>query len=53
VEIVRNYVHLSSAHLAEYVDRLSGLQVITGTGDAATLELRSPEMKEGCVSATL
>ena len=39
------YAHLSSEHLADYVDRLSGLRVLDGAGgyDLATV----PEMKRG------
>ena len=43
VEMVRKYAHLSSEHLAVYVDRLSGLKVVGNEG-AATIRLRSPEM---------
>lgn len=45
VEMVRRYAHLSSEHLADYVDRLSGLRVLEGGRgyDLATL----PEMKRG------
>jgi integrase len=35
-EMVRRYAHLSSEHLAEYVDRLSGLQLVGGY-DLATV----------------
>ena len=34
VEMVRRYAHFSSEHLAEYVDRLSGLKVV---GNEASL----------------
>jgi hypothetical protein len=50
-EMVRKCAHLSSAHLADYVGRLSGSHVIAGTGDAATLELRR-QWERGCISAT-
>jgi integrase len=45
VEMVRRYAHLSSEHLADYVDRLSGLRTLDGVGgyDLATV----PEMKRG------
>ena len=42
VERVRKYAHLSSEHLAVYVDRLSGLKAV-GKEDAATIQLRSPQ----------
>jgi integrase len=42
VEMVRKYAHLSSEHLAVYVDRLSGLKAV-GKEDAATIQLRSPQ----------
>ena len=32
VEMVRRYAHLSSEHLANYVDRLSGLRTLDGMG---------------------
>jgi integrase len=43
VEMVRKYAHLSSDHLVEYVDRLSGLKLVGGssTGKVATIGLRS------------
>jgi integrase len=40
VEVVRRYAHLSSAHLAEYVDRLSALRVVqdeVDCNDSATV----------------
>jgi len=40
VEMVRKYAHLSSEHLAEYVDRMSGLKLVKD-GDAVTISLRS------------
>jgi integrase len=45
VEMVRRYAHLSSEHLADYVDRLSGLRTLDGVGgyDLATV----PEMRRG------
>jgi len=45
VEMVRRYAHLSSEHLANYVDRLSGFHVVEGNRgyDLATL----PEIKRG------
>ncbi|MBN8759493.1 MAG: integrase [Thiobacillus sp. 65-69] len=45
VEMVRRYAHLSSEHLADYVDRLSGLRLVEGGRgyDLATLS----EMKRG------
>ena len=43
VEMVRKYAHLSSEHLADYVDRLSSLKLVCGTstGKLATLGLRA------------
>ena len=43
VEMVRKYAHLSSEHLVEYVDRLSGLKLVggKGMGEVATIGLRS------------
>lgn len=41
VEMVRKYAHFSSAHLAEYVDRLSSLRVVGGNGEGATIQLRA------------
>ena len=32
VEMVRRYAHLSSEHLADYVDKLSGLRTLDGMG---------------------
>lgn len=41
VEMVRKYAHLSSEHLAEYVDRLSKLKAVdTMPGELATIGLR-------------
>jgi integrase len=40
VEMVRKYAHLSTAHLAEYVDRLSSLRLV-GSEEVATLGLRA------------
>jgi integrase len=42
VEMVRKYAHLSTAHLAEYVDRLSSLRVVASEG-VATIQLHSPQ----------
>ena len=39
-EMVRRYAHLSSEHLAEYVDRLSGLQLVGGYDLATVLYSR-------------
>ncbi len=44
VEMVRKYAHLSSAHLAEYVDRLSGLRLISSEGKV-TKQLRAENEK--------
>ncbi len=41
VEMVRRYAHFSSAHLAEYVDRLSSLRVVGSNGEGATIQLRA------------
>jgi hypothetical protein len=38
--MVRRYAHLSSDHLAEYVDRLSGLKVVK-EAEVATIQLRA------------
>lgn len=43
VEMVRKYAHLSSAHLAEYVDRLSNFRAVEGA--AATIQLRAAHEK--------
>ena len=41
VEMVRKYAHLSSKHLAEYVDHLSSLKVVSNdSGELATIRLR-------------
>ena len=42
VEMVRRYAHLSSDHLAEYVDRLSGLKAVK-EADVATIQLRAAQ----------
>ena len=45
VEMVRRYAHLSSEHLAGYVDRLSGLQVVgeeLNSYDLATANKKGP-----------
>jgi integrase len=42
VEMVRKYAHLSSDHLAEYVDRLSALKEVgTERDESATIRLRA------------
>ena len=40
VEMVRKYAHLSTEHLADYVDRLSSLRLAAQDG-VATLQLRA------------
>lgn len=40
VEMVRKYAHLSTAHLAEYVDRVSNLRLVASEG-MATNQLRA------------
>jgi hypothetical protein len=40
VEMVRKYAHLSSEHLAGYVDRLSNLKSVDH-GEVATIQLRA------------
>jgi integrase len=45
VEMVRRYAHLSSEHLADYVDRLSGLGAVDGVGGYVLATV--PEMKRG------
>lgn len=45
VEMVRRYAHLSSEHLADYVDRLSGLRLVEGGSGYVLATL--PEMKRG------
>jgi len=45
VEMVRRYAHLSSEHLADYVDRLSGLQALEGKGGYVLATL--PETRRG------
>ena len=50
VEMVRRYAHLSSEHLAEYVDRMSGgLRVVEAENgkDVATIRLRTPIDRRG------
>jgi integrase len=37
VDMVRKYAHFSSAHLAEYVDRMSGLKLVVNEGKVATI----------------
>lgn len=40
-EMVRRYAHLSSDHLAEYADRMSGnLRLVAGNPAVATIRLR-------------
>jgi len=51
VEMVRKYAHLSSEHLAVYVDRLSGLKAV-GKEDAATIQLRSPQKERAYLSVS-
>jgi integrase len=43
VEMVRRYAHLSSDHLAEYVDRLSGGLKVVKDADIATIQLRATQ----------
>ena len=45
-ETVRRYAHLSSEHLAPYVERFSPLRVARH-GEGATILLRSPQMTRG------
>ncbi|BCM25491.1 tyrosine-type recombinase/integrase [Methyloradius palustris] len=40
LEMVQKYAHLSSEHLAPYVERVSGLNVNDGVTDVATFQLR-------------
>ena len=40
VEMVRKYDHLSSAHLMDYVDRVSGLKLVAD-GEKVTNQLRA------------
>jgi beta-glucosidase/6-phospho-beta-glucosidase/beta-galactosidase len=40
VEMVRKYAHLSTAHLTEYVDRVSQLTLVASEG-VATVGLRA------------
>jgi len=51
VEMVRKYAHLSSEHLAVYVDRLSGLKAV-GKEDAATIQLRLPQKERAHLSVS-
>lgn len=44
VDLVRKYAHLSTAHLTDYVDRVSGLTLIAQDG-AATIQLRAQNCK--------
>ncbi len=44
VEMVRRYAHLSTVHLAEYVDRLSSLRLV-GSEGVATIGLRAGNEK--------
>lgn len=41
MDMVQKYAHLSSDHLAEYVERVSGLAFGEGSSDVATIQLRS------------
>jgi hypothetical protein len=41
VEMVRKYAHLSTTHLAEYVDRLSSLRWLVPSEGVATDPLRA------------
>ena len=43
VEMVRKYAHLSSEHLTQYVDRLSGLKLVSIKGEVATIQLRAEQ----------
>ncbi len=52
VEMVRRYAHFSNEHLAEYVERFSGLRLVGGRQeghDAVTL----PETTKGSLTGTL
>ena len=40
VEMVRKYAHLSTAHLTDYVDRVSSLRLVASEG-VATIGLRA------------
>ena len=44
VEMVRKYAHLSTAHLTEYVDRVSQLRLVASEG-VATIGLRAGNEK--------
>lgn len=44
VEMVRRYAHLSTVHLAEYVDRVSSLRLVASEG-VATIQLRAANEK--------
>ena len=44
VEMVRKYAHFSTAHLAEYVDRLSSVRLVASQ-DVATIGLQSGQEK--------
>ena len=44
VEMVRKYAHLSTVHLAEYVDRLSSLRLV-GSEGVATIGLHAANEK--------
>jgi integrase len=44
VEMVRKYAHLSTVHLAEYVDRVSSLRLV-GPEDVATIRIRAANEK--------
>jgi hypothetical protein len=49
VEMVRRYAHLSSEHLAEYVDRMcGGLRIVEPENEkvVATIRLRSAKKSE-------
>lgn len=50
-EMVRRYAHLSSEHLAQYVDRRSGLHVVSEENgyDLVTV----PQIKKACIAASL
>ncbi len=50
--MVRKYAHLTSEHLAGYVDRLSSLNSVDN-GEVATIQLRASHRKGACVSASL
>ena len=50
-EMVRKYAHLSSAHLAEYADRMSGGVEAGAAGRGYVLDTSLDE-KLGCIAAT-